>query len=137
MSNGDADSHAKFPSSSPELVDLVDAPVGGSNDTVESGGSEQEDVFEVAQLHQNFSQLVEGISQRVNSLSESARKSVMATHRHLLDDEIARADKQIGELKNVMAQCDELEVELLKIRQIGEIARGFKDRILDLEVKLI
>lgn len=40
---------------------------------------------------------------------------------------------EMEKLQEVMRQCDELETEMLKIRRVGEMVKGFRTRIEDLE----
>lgn len=43
---------------------------------------------------------------------------------------------EIERLKDVMRQCDELQNEFLKIKRIGEIVKGFRQRVEVLEKRV-
>lgn len=88
---------------------------------------------QIASLSRHFRLLIEQMTRRVQYLSENANESVLSTQRQLESNEIAQADKQMNRARQVLKQCDELEDEFLKIRQIGEIAKGFRGRIAALE----
>lgn len=91
---------------------------------------------QIASLSHHFKVLIEQMTRRVQYLSENANESVLSTQRQLEANEISEADKQMRRAREVLKQCDELEDEFLKIRQIGEIARGFRERISALEKSL-
>lgn len=47
-----------------------------------------------------------------------------------------RATMEIERLREVMRQCDELQNEFLKIKRIGEIVKGFRQRVELLEQRI-
>jgi hypothetical protein len=97
---------------------------------------ESQEASEITLLSIAFRNLMDKISSRVQYLAETTHKSVSNSHKLIENDQIAQADRQIKQLEEVIAQCDGLESELLKIRQIGEIASAFKLRIQVLERQL-
>ena len=46
------------------------------------------------------------------------------------------ADAEIARFHEIIRQIDELEVELDKVRRIGEIVHGFRERVEALEGRL-
>lgn len=121
-------------SSIDELSDHSDRSPSGSD--LNSPPPSESQTNEITALSMAFRQLMTAISCRVLSLADATHQSVTNTHRRIELDQIAKADLQIKELNNVIAQCEGLESELLKIRQIGEIAADFKIRLQSLEKQL-
>jgi hypothetical protein len=99
------------------------------SDGDDASEEELEQNNEITMLSNAFRHLMNKLSNRVLYLAETTHKSVSNSHKRIELNELAAADRQIKELKDIIAQCEGLENELLKIRQIGEIANDFKTRI--------
>ncbi|ANB12654.1 hypothetical protein AWJ20_916 [Sugiyamaella lignohabitans] len=111
-------------------------PEEEGDDEHEEHEEHEEDIFGISKFAGDFAELVSAVGNRINEMSETARKSVASNHQHLVRNEIAIADDQMAQLKSVLTECDDLELELMKIRQIGEIAKSFKIRMLAIEEQL-
>lgn len=109
-----------------------------SNIPNEADGDEEEgsESSEITALSVAFRNLMDKIYSRVSYLAQVTNKSVSNTYKSIESEQIAHVDRQISQLEEVIAQCDGLESELLKIRQIGEIASAFKERIRLIEKRL-
>jgi hypothetical protein len=46
------------------------------------------------------------------------------------------ANKEMERLRDILRQCDELQNEFLKIKRIGDIVKGFRARVEDLEKRI-
>ncbi|KAF8473941.1 hypothetical protein BDZ91DRAFT_712864 [Kalaharituber pfeilii] len=89
----------------------------------------------LAALSAHFDGLMAAITARVQTLSEQTRASTQATHKrssHIVD----RATLEIETLRDILRQCDELETEFLKIKRLGEMVKGFRNRVEQLERKV-
>lgn len=107
-----------------------------SNIHTNSKADSSEDEYNVNQLSQDFASLLEAINHRVHELADATQASVESKHRAVLRTEMLQADEQIAQLNRVLKLCDELEHEFLKIRQIGEIASDFRNRLARVERQL-
>lgn len=94
------------------------------------------DPLGISQLQNDFEALILKITERVNSLSQQAMKSAQLEQSSIESLQIKRADEEIKRLKALISQCEEFDLDFQKIGQIGEFAKEFKKRILDLEKQL-
>jgi transposase len=114
----------------------VEPGVSDGIERISDVSTDGEDVFGLQQLAEHYQQLIESITKRVETLSATASQSTQCVHQRVCDKELVAVDGAMKQLRIVMKQCEELEVELLKIQQIGFIVDGFRDRILSLEKQL-
>lgn len=94
------------------------------------------DSLGISQLQADFEALILKVTERVNSLSQQAMKSAQLEQSSIESLQINRADEEIKRLKALISQCEEFDLDFQKIGQIGEIAKEFKKRILELEKQL-
>lgn len=94
-----------------------------------SSDNDSEDTLGIARLTQDFEVLIDTIAARVESLTSQALQSSKERNQEIQDTSILKADQEIHALKNFLKQCDEFELDFLKIQQIGEIVKEFKIRI--------
>ncbi|TGZ82650.1 hypothetical protein EX30DRAFT_338964 [Ascodesmis nigricans] len=89
----------------------------------------------LAQLSAHFDGLLNSIAERVEFLSTQTLQSTQSHRRRtqLVTDHVTL---EIERLKDVMRQCDELQNEFLKIKRIGEIVKGFRQRVEVLEKRV-
>ncbi|KAI5795525.1 hypothetical protein EDC01DRAFT_614744 [Geopyxis carbonaria] len=89
----------------------------------------------LAQLSAHFDGLLQAITSRVENLSQQTLKSTNAYHRRA-NNVSDHATMEIERLREIMRQCDELQIEFLKIKRIGEIVKGFRQRVETLEQRI-
>lgn len=102
-------------------------PSGNPSDTY------TEDPLGIGLLNKNFEHLVEKINERVKLLSSQVLQSVQGEQYAIQKNQIQKSDHEIKRLKQLIAQCEEFELDFQKISQIGDFAKEFKSRILALE----
>lgn len=107
------------------------SPRESSAGVVDEGHTD--DPLGIGQLSRNFEQLVEKINERVRLLSSQVLQSVEGEQYAIGKSQIQASDNEIKRLKQLITQCDEFELDFLKIGQIADIAKEFKLRILALE----
>jgi spore germination protein YaaH len=113
-----------------ELEEHAEETITDDDQSTKSSGNE------LINLSRDFNELVAAIINRVQELTETTNKSVQYTYNQIERNDIRAANDQIRQLRDIIKQCDELEVDFLKIRQIGQIALDFKQRLQAIERSL-
>ncbi|OCL06277.1 hypothetical protein AOQ84DRAFT_343532 [Glonium stellatum] len=80
------------------------------------------------QLKSRFNCLLNSIQARWEILSEEARLTTVVCY-DTGDISTLTVDERIRRFKMILGQMDELQVELNKVRRIGEIVRSWKARV--------
>jgi len=89
----------------------------------------------LARLSEHFDDLLSTITVRVENLSQQTLKATNAHHRRA-SSVADHATREIERLREILRQCDELQIEFLKIKRIGEIVKGFRARVEVLEQRI-
>lgn len=92
-----------------------------------------DDPLGIGNLSKSFEQLVEKINDRVTQLSTQALHSAQGEQSAIERSQIRKSDDEIKRLRRLISQCEEFELDFLKIGQIADIAKEFKARIQALE----
>ncbi|CCX33740.1 hypothetical protein FPQ18DRAFT_318429 [Pyronema domesticum] len=86
-------------------------------------------------LSAHFDELLGAITTRVKLLSQQTLDATNSYHRRATS--VAdMANKEMERLRDILRQCDELQNEFLKIKRIGDIVKGFRARVEDLEKRI-
>ncbi|CDK24618.1 unnamed protein product [Kuraishia capsulata CBS 1993] len=94
-----------------------------------------DDPLEVKSLALEFDYLIYKIQDRVKTLSDQTKDSVTAQKVNYEND-IARINANIGQINDLVRECDLIENEFVKIEQISQIAKDFTMRLTQVEKKL-
>ncbi|KAK7743884.1 hypothetical protein SLS53_003906 [Cytospora paraplurivora] len=117
-----------------------EAAAGGSNSSRAASRASSQgllllDSSSLAQLGRHFDRLMQQISQQMDHLTEQTQFVTMTMH-DAAGNLIDNADAEIRRFHSIMAQMDDLELELDRIRHIRDIVRDYRQRVQeDIEFK--
>ncbi|KAF2741183.1 hypothetical protein EJ04DRAFT_423638 [Polyplosphaeria fusca] len=114
---------------------IVQSQAGSSSSRAASQSSQGRlllDPSSLQALSAHFDRLMYTIQQRWHYLSQQTQTATHVQYDRA-GNAIQNADAEIARFRAILREIDELQVEFDKVRRIGEIVKGFKSRVTNLE----